>query len=120
LHCYSKVYWLGGITDAGAELNDGSYVIIDFKSSKDAYPSQFCQIAGYDIELSENGGFNSEGEKIFTLDKPISKYIIIPFGSEKAKISIVDAVEIHKDVFLNILAVHKWTIMESYIMDKYL
>lgn len=111
LHCYSKTYWIGGITDCGAELNDGSWVIIDFKSSKDAYPSQFLQIAGYDIELSENGGFDSEGNKIFTLEKPISKYIIVPFGAEVPTPVIMDTVDIHKDIFLNTLAVYKWTLL---------
>lgn len=82
-HCYSKELWVGGISDVGAELNDGSYVIIDFKSSKDAYQSQFIQCAGYDIQISENGWLDNKGEMIGKLDKPISQYIIVPFGADK-------------------------------------
>jgi hypothetical protein len=47
------------------ELNDGTIAVIDFKSSKDAYPEQFWQCAGYDILVSENGGYTAEGEKLF-------------------------------------------------------
>lgn len=81
IHCYSEKYWLGGIADAGAEMNDGQYAIIDFKSSKEAYQSQFWQCAGYDIQLTENGGYTKDGEKIFQLEQIFTQYIIVPFGS---------------------------------------
>ncbi len=56
---------------------------MDFKSAKDAYLSHFIQCAGYDLEISENGGFNAKGEHIFTLDRPITEYAVLPFGMAK-------------------------------------
>lgn len=79
-HCFSKTLWVGGIVDAMAKMKDGTTAIIDFKSSKDAYFSQFVQIALYDLQIQENGGYSSIGEKLV---EPIKsdKYIIIPFGA---------------------------------------
>lgn len=111
LHCYSKTLWLGGITDAGAELKDGSIAIIDFKSSKEAYPSQFLQIGGYDLQLSENGGFNKGGDKVFALEKPVSQYIVVPFGAETPAPVIVKDVEKHKEIFKHVLEVYRWTLL---------
>jgi hypothetical protein len=82
LHTYSERLWVGGITDCGALLKDGKIAIIDFKSSKEAYQSQFIQIAGYDLELSETGGYTAKGEKMFTLESPISAYVVFPFGAK--------------------------------------
>lgn len=79
--CYSEKLWVGGITDLVMELVNGDWAIGDFKSSKEAYFSQFVQEAGYDIQLSENGAFDKEGNKLFDLEKPIKKYIIFPFGA---------------------------------------
>jgi hypothetical protein len=89
-HCYSERLWTGGITDCVAEMKDGKLVIIDFKSSKEAYQSQFFQVAGYDIEMSENGLFDAEGNSIATKDWAgkefnISCYIIFPFGAEQVE-----------------------------------
>lgn len=83
MHCYSERLWVGGITDFGFEDNDGNYSVGDIKSSKEAYLSQFWQDAGYDIQISENGGFDRDGNKVFTLDKPISYYTVFPFGMDK-------------------------------------
>jgi len=82
VHCYSEKNWIGGISDVGIELNDGRVGIFDFKSAKEAYDSHFFQIAGYDIQISENGGFDAEGNKTFTLPKPLEFYAVIPFGAE--------------------------------------
>lgn len=82
MHCYSEKFWIGGITDFGFEDNEGKYGIGDIKSSKEAYLSQFWQCAGYDIQISENGGFDKDGNKVFTLDKPIDYYMIFPFGMD--------------------------------------
>ncbi len=79
-HCFSKRMWTGGICDLGYEKLDGTYGIMDFKSSKEAYLTQFWQCAGYDIQVSENGVFDRNGNKIFTLDKPITEYAVFPFG----------------------------------------
>lgn len=83
IHCYSTRLWVGGISDFGFEDLQGHYAVGDIKSSKDAYLSQFWQCAGYDIQLSENGGFDKDGNKIFTLDKQIDYYVIFPFGMKE-------------------------------------
>lgn len=83
MHCYSERLWVGGITDFGFEDKEGLYSVGDIKSSKEAYLSQFWQDAGYDIQISENGGFDKDGNKVFTLDKPISYYTVFPFGMDK-------------------------------------
>jgi len=41
VHTYSEKYWLGGILDTIAVLKTGQHCIIDFKSSREAYPNQF-------------------------------------------------------------------------------
>lgn len=79
-HCFSTRMWTGGISDCGYEKNDGTIGVMDFKSSKEAYLSQFWQCAGYDIQISENGVFDNKGRKIYTLEKPITEYAIFPFG----------------------------------------
>ena len=84
-HCYSTRLWTGGITDCIAELNDGKLAIIDFKSSKEAYQSQFFQCGGYDIEASENGLYDKDGTFLFKLEKPIDVYIVFPFGAKKVE-----------------------------------
>lgn len=81
-HCYSERLWTGGITDVGAELIDGTLAIIDFKSNKEVYASHFIQIAGYDLEIQENGIYDSTGtanKKVGT----IGAYIVVPFGAKK-------------------------------------
>lgn len=86
MHCYSEELWLGGVSDAGAKLKNGKIGIIDFKSSKDSYQSQFIQCALYDIEISENGGFTEKGEKIMEKPESINFYAVVPFGAKKFKI----------------------------------
>lgn len=110
LHTYSQEYWIGGITDAGVELNSGEYAIIDFKSSKDAYQTQFWQIAGYNIQLEESGGYTADGEKIFILDKPVTQYIVVPFGKEPV-VPVFSKYELNKckKAFLGCLTVYKLT-----------
>lgn len=79
-HCYSTRLWVGGIVDLVYEKYDGSIGIMDFKSSKEAYLSQFWQCAGYDIQISENGVYDKNGKLLLKLDKPISEYAVFPFG----------------------------------------
>lgn len=85
LHTFSAKLWLGGITDCGALLKDGRTVIIDFKSSKDAYISQAIQIAGYSVQIKENGAFTRAGEQVI---KPmnIDTFMVIPFGATEFKV----------------------------------
>lgn len=108
LHCYSEPMYVGGICDFGALMKDGSIVLGDFKSHKEGYFSDFIQCGGYDLQITENGGFTAEGEKIFTLDKPIEKYVIFPFGAEKLKpcwcpIKVGDI----KEAFLSALSLYR-------------
>jgi hypothetical protein len=84
-HCFSKKLWTGGITDCICELKNGQYAIIDFKSSKEAYLSQFIQAAGYDLAVKENGVFDAEGKLLLKIKHKISCYIIFPFGMSKVE-----------------------------------
>lgn len=82
IHCYSEKHWLGGISDLGIIDKDGKTAVIDFKSSKDAYMSQFWQCAGYGIQLQENGGFDPDGNQIMEPLQKIDYYAVVPFGAE--------------------------------------
>ena len=106
VHCYSENLWIGGIIDCIAELKDGTKAIIDFKSSKESYSNHFIQLGGYDIQLSENGGFTSNGETIIEPIK-IDSYIIIPFGADKFKIDIRTNLNDYIDAFCNALELYK-------------
>ena len=79
VHCYSERLWTGGITDCIFEDKQGRTAIMDFKSSKEAYLSQFFQIAGYDIAIAENGVFDAIGNPIQKVDE-IQYYAVFPFG----------------------------------------
>ena len=106
-HNYSELNWVGGICDAGYEKHDGTFGIIDFKSSKEAYFEHFAQIAGYDINISENGVLTADGDLIYTLEKPISEYCVLAFGADKPKPQFnFDQVGM-RDVFLHMLAIYK-------------
>lgn len=106
IYCYSEKYWLGGISDCAFEDNEGKKAIIDFKSSKEAYLSQFLQIAGYSIQLSENGGFTSEGENVLP---PIETdyYVVWAFGAEKQEPAINYNVKQLREAFLSALNLYK-------------
>lgn len=106
-HCYSEKFWLGGITDCGAEMKNGEMAIIDFKSSKEAYPSQFWQIAGYDLQISENGLFSFDGKHNKKIDKPFTQHIIVPFGAENPIPVISREVESGKRAFLAALEIYR-------------
>jgi len=80
VHVYDELLFIGGICDVIAEMNDGQYAIIDFKRAKDVYFSHLCQCGGYDLQLTRNGAHDENGNLLFTLDKPITRYIVIPFG----------------------------------------
>lgn len=81
VNVYSRVLWTGGITDVVMKMKTGSYMIGDFKSSKEAYDSQFIQVSGYDIQQRENGFLTPDGEKIGE-SVDVSGYFIFPFGQE--------------------------------------
>src|SRR3990167_1487991 len=64
LYCYSQSLWVGGIADFGYEDMEGNYVLGDFKSSEAAYFGHWLQMGGYDLQITENGGFTESGEKV--------------------------------------------------------
>lgn len=81
-HVYSEKMWTGGITDLVFVMKDGKTLIGDFKSSKEAYLSQFIQIAGYDLQQEENGILTNDGEKLSDPLK-IDGYVVFPFGGKE-------------------------------------
>lgn len=83
IHTFSRTYWLGGICDVIYEDLKGDVYIGDFKSSKEAYFSQFVQASLYHIQITENnGGYDKDGNKILELESPVKGYTIFPFGSD--------------------------------------
>src|SRR3990167_9753832 len=104
---YDEDNWIGGISDWGVELNNGEYAIVDFKRAATAYEKNFWQMGGYNIILSKNGGFTRNGEKLFTLDKPITQHIVFPFGAEKVEAVVDRDVEGHKKAFLACLVLYR-------------
>lgn len=109
VNCYSEKLWVGGISDCGVKLKNGKTGIIDFKSSKESYQSQFIQCAGYDIQLTENGGFDEKGNQTFVLDKPLDFYAIVPFGSEEFTIDFRYNVDELKKGFESAVCLYKLT-----------
>lgn len=109
IHAYSEVLWTGGISDCGYEKNDGTIGVMDFKSSKDAYDSQFFQCAGYTIEIEENGGFDKDGNKVFELDgKKITELAVFPFGMENPEPKFYSkGVDIAKESFVAEVTLYK-------------
>ena len=107
IHTYSEKYWLGGIVDGGAEMLDGEIALIDFKSAKEAHDSAFWQMGGYHIQLEENGGCTADGEIIFTLDKPVTQHIVVPFGTEPVVPVCRKTVGKHKEAFLACMTLYK-------------
>ena len=97
-HCFDEELWVGGISDAGGELNDVNTSIIDFKSAKEAYPNHFIQAGGYAIQIDKNGLWDCEG-KVNKKVKPISALIVIPFGAEKIEPVIKYDVDMYKNGF---------------------
>lgn len=98
-HCYSARLWVGGISDVGVELSDGTLAIIDFKSSREAYTTHFIQCAGYAIQIEENGLFDLQGEHNKKIDGKISKLIVVPFGAKEVIPVIMRDVEAFKRGF---------------------
>ena len=107
-YCYSEILWVGGISDAGAEMNNGKLAVFDFKSSKDAYFSQFVQDGGYSLQIEENGVLDPTGNLMWTPPKPFEELYVVPFGAEDStprphydvqgrKRSFMNAVELYKD-----------------------
>lgn len=105
-YCYSEKLWTGGITDCIAVMKNGHIAILDFKSSKEAYDSQFIQVSGYDIEQAENGIFDANGSIIASPFK-VGEYIVIPFGAKKFTVDIRTNVDDYKRGFESAVVLHK-------------
>lgn len=108
-HVYSEKMWTGGITDCGAKLKTGQVGIIDFKSSKEAYVSQFWQCAGYALQIEENGLFDANGKELMKVTEPIDFYAIVPFGSDNPEPVFDFNVSVSKEAFLAALTLYKIT-----------
>lgn len=74
--CFSDVLNVGGTADWAYEDVAGNYVLGDFKSAENAYYPMYLQCGGYDLQLSENGGFTKDGRQVFKLDKSFQRYEI--------------------------------------------
>ena len=112
-HCFDEDLWVGGISDAGAELMDGTYAVIDFKRSKEAYPNHFIQAAGYAIQIDKNGLWDKKGKMKKVLDKKISSLIIIPFGSEKVEPVVRNNIEDFKKGFVSCVSLYRLLGLEN-------
>lgn len=107
-HVYSSKLWTGGIFDLMFLDKNKKMCLGDFKSSKECYDSQFIQIAGYDLQQSENGVFNSDGYKIGEPQK-IEAYYVFPFGDEDLKVGVRYNVEELKKGFDSCCTLYKLT-----------
>lgn len=112
-YTFSEKLWLGGISDVGCILKNGEYAIIDFKSSKEAYISQFLQIGGYALQIEENGVYDSEGTFIEKFDKEFTQYIVVPFGASDITPQIRTDVKKLKDCFKACLMLYKLINLEQ-------
>lgn len=99
-HCYSEKHWLGGISDAGYIGNNGEVILMDFKSSREAYLTQFWQCAGYDIQISENGLLTPNGDQISEPITGFNRYAIVPFGMERPTPQFFEDIAGAKEAFL--------------------
>ncbi len=84
-HCYSEKHWIGGISDAGYETQQGKFGILDFKSSKEAYMDQFWQCAGYAIQVEENGILDKDGNQLLEIGYGFDEVCVFPFGGDEPK-----------------------------------
>lgn len=108
VHCYSRPLWVGGIADFGYVDMEGKWVLGDIKSSKEAYFSQWVQLAGYDMQLWENGGLDDKGKITFKHLFPFKYHAIFAAGAgldkpffnhdtQRTKQAFVNAVNLYKD-----------------------
>ncbi len=107
-HCFDEILFVGGISDCGVELNDGTYAVIDFKSSKDAYPVQFIQCAGYAIQIEKNGLWSEKGTANKKFEHKIESLIIVPFGAKEVKPVIRKDVDNCKSAFISCVDLYRF------------
>ena len=85
LCCFTRILHIAGTADFGYEDMFGNLVLGDFKSSEAAYYNMYLQCGAYDLQLSENGGWTEDGQKIFTLPKPFDRYEIFCYRAGLGK-----------------------------------
>lgn len=105
---YSRELWVGGQVDCLALLKSGLLVVIDFKSSREAYFNSFVQCAGYATQLDESGYGEFDGSNWHKLPQPVGGLVIIPFGGKTLKPVLIENVSGYKEVFAHCLAVYKF------------
>lgn len=105
---YSDRMWTGGIFDVMFRRKDGKICIGDFKSSKEAYLSQFIQISGYDIQQKENGIFTPEGYKLSD-GLNVEAYYVFPFGSDKFDVAVKYGLDELRAGFESCVSLYKLT-----------
>lgn len=120
-YCFHEDLWVGGISDVGAELNahtietpdgqveipDGTLAIIDFKSAKETYTSQYIQVGGYALQMEKNGILDADGNLIGRLDKPIEAIVIVAFGKETVYPEVRMNADQYKEGFIHALALYR-------------
>ena len=106
-YCYAKEAWVGGICDCGALMKNSKIAIFDFKSAKEAYYGHFIQVAGYALEIEENGVLDKNGNLVLKLDKPIEELYVVPFGAEDTTPRVRYDVEDKKIDFLAAVRLYK-------------
>ncbi len=106
-HCFDEDLWIGGISDTGAELNDGSCAVIDFKRAKAAYLAHFLQDAGYTIQIEKNGLWDKNGKHNKVINRKIDKLIVFPFGAKEIKAEIRTNVDDYKKGFAQAVGLYR-------------
>ena len=107
-NAYSESLWVGGILDLLYEDRDRRLVILDFKSSKEAYFSQFLQTAGNDIEIHESGIVDKDGNQLLDLKgRPVDYYAVFPFGGNAKEPTFYYNTEVAKEGFKHVVAIYK-------------
>ena len=105
-HCYSETLWTGGIVDWGAILNNGLVVVGDLKSNKIVFEKHLYQVGGYDLQITENGLFQADGEALGVKVPPITAHCIFSLDGE-AEPFIIENTTLGKEAFKNCLELHK-------------
>lgn len=99
VHCYSERLWVGGKTDLGFIHVEGWHVLGDIKSRDKDYLSDHLQIGGYDIQLTENGGFDKDGNLTWKAEKPFDKHCVFTLGEKFKEPVFSKSVELNKKGF---------------------
>lgn len=103
-NCYSERLWVGGISDAGAILKDGTLAVIDFKRASKVYITHYIQVAGYAIEVEENGIFSENGKHNKKINNKVGKLIIVPGDAIP---QITDKVDEYKQGFESAVSLYR-------------